>query len=59
MITMAPGGCSGKYPIAHSGEEFTFILEGEITLTLGDEVYVLRTGDAITFTSATPPSVGE
>jgi transcriptional regulator with XRE-family HTH domain len=54
MITMASGGRSGKYPIVHGGEKFALIFEGEVTLTLGDEVHVLRKGDAITFTPATP-----
>ena len=52
MITMAPGGRSGKYPAALGGEKFALIFEGEVTLTLGEKVYVLRHGDAITFTPA-------
>ncbi len=54
MLTMAPGGRSGKYPTAQSCEKFALILEGEVSLTLGDEVHVLRKGDAITFASANP-----
>ena len=53
MLTMAPGGCSGKYPIAPGEEKFALVFAGEITLTLGEEVHVLRYGDAITFTAAT------
>jgi len=53
MITMEPGGRSGKYPAAPGGEKFALIFAGEVTLTLGDEVHVLRHGDAITFTAAT------
>jgi transcriptional regulator with XRE-family HTH domain len=52
LITMAPGGRSGKYPAIHSGERFAFVIEGEVSLTLEDGVHVLHTGDAITFTSA-------
>jgi transcriptional regulator with XRE-family HTH domain len=52
MLTMAPGGRSGKYPAAPGGEKFALIFAGEVTLTLGDEVHVLRHGDAITFTPA-------
>jgi quercetin dioxygenase-like cupin family protein len=51
MLTMAPGGRSGKYPATDSLEKFAFIVEGTVTLTLGDEVYTLSKGDAITFTS--------
>jgi transcriptional regulator with XRE-family HTH domain len=54
MITMAPGGRSGKYPTERSREKFALIFEGEVALTRGDEVHVLRKGDAITFTSAIP-----
>jgi uncharacterized cupin superfamily protein len=49
---MAPGGCSGKYPATPGSEKFALIVAGEVTLTLGDEVYGLRRGDAITFTPA-------
>jgi transcriptional regulator with XRE-family HTH domain len=54
MMTLAPGGRSGKYPVTDSGERFAFIVEGEVTLTLGNEVYMLGKGDAITFTPASP-----
>jgi transcriptional regulator with XRE-family HTH domain len=54
MLTMAPGGCSGQYPATPGREKFALIFAGEVTLTLGDEAYVLRHGDAITFTPATP-----
>ena len=50
MLTMAPGGCSGKYPAMPGSEKFALIFAGEVTLTLGEEVYGLRQGDAITFT---------
>jgi transcriptional regulator with XRE-family HTH domain len=53
-MTLAPGGRSGKYPTAYSGERFAFILEGQITLTLASEVHVLGKGDAITFATANP-----
>jgi transcriptional regulator with XRE-family HTH domain len=54
LIIMAPGGRSGKFPTAHGGEKFVFVLVGEITLTLGDEPHGLGTGDSITFPSAIP-----
>jgi transcriptional regulator with XRE-family HTH domain len=54
MLTMAPGGRSGKYPAARGGEKFALIVEGEVTLTLGDAVHVLRQGDAITFIPTVP-----
>jgi transcriptional regulator with XRE-family HTH domain len=52
LMTMAPGGRSGKYPATDSAEKFAFIVEGEVTLTVGGEVHTLGTGDAITFAPA-------
>lgn len=54
MITIAPGGRSSARPEAHAGEEFALVFEGEAVLTLGDEVHVLRRGDAVTFSSEVP-----
>ena len=51
MLTMAPGGRSGRYPATDSLETFAFIVEGTVNLTVGDEVYTLSKGDAITFSS--------
>jgi len=51
---MAPGGRSGKFPTAHAGERFALVVDGEVTLTLGDEVHGLKAGDAITFAAAIP-----
>ena len=53
MLSIAPGGCSGQYPAVPGGEKFAFICVGEATLTLGDAVYGLQQGDAITFLPAT------
>jgi len=38
-------------PISHRGEEFFFVLEGEITVELEGRQVVLRTGDTIHFDS--------
>ena len=54
MITMAPGGRSGKYPTGGSGEKFALSVQGEVSLTLDDQVFVLNTGDAMTIASAKP-----
>lgn len=54
MLTLAPGGRSGKFPAVPWGEKFALLLEGEVTLTLGEEAHVLRKGDAITFAPVTP-----
>lgn len=33
----------------HEGEEFGYVLEGEINLHYGEEIYVVRTGDSFMF----------
>jgi transcriptional regulator with XRE-family HTH domain len=54
MITLAPGGQSGGRPYSHGGDEFAIVFEGEVWLTLGEEVYQLTRGDAATFPAETP-----
>lgn len=48
VITLDPGGRSGKHPAAHAAEDFALVLEGEVSLTLGPDEHVLRQGDAVT-----------
>jgi transcriptional regulator with XRE-family HTH domain len=48
LITLRKAGRSGKHPYAHSREEFAFVLQGEVILTLGPEDHRLRRGDAAT-----------
>ena len=48
LITLEPGGRSGKYPAAQPREEFAFVLEGSVELTLGPDSYRLGEGDAAT-----------
>jgi len=54
LITLEPGGLSGKHPSASAGDTFAFIVEGEVTLTLAESQHVLRRGDAITLTADVP-----
>lgn len=51
MITVASGGRSGKRPSRHSGEEFALVFEGEVVLTLGADVHMLKRGDTASFSS--------
>jgi quercetin dioxygenase-like cupin family protein len=51
LITLRPGGRSGKHPYAHDREEFAFVTRGEVMLTLGPEEHRLRRGDAATIRS--------
>lgn len=48
LITLEPRGRSAKHPSTHASEQFAYVLDGEATLTLGPEEYVLRSGDAVT-----------
>jgi DNA-binding transcriptional MerR regulator/quercetin dioxygenase-like cupin family protein len=51
LFVLEPGASSdGAY--SHPGEEFMYVLDGDVAVWLGDsEVYRLTTGDALTFPS--------
>jgi DNA-binding transcriptional MerR regulator/mannose-6-phosphate isomerase-like protein (cupin superfamily) len=53
LFRIAPQAGSGE-PYAHEGEEFLFVLRGELQIALADEEYHLRRGDSFYFESATP-----
>jgi quercetin dioxygenase-like cupin family protein len=48
LITLGPGGRSGKHPYSHPREEWAYVLQGEVRLSLGPEEHLLRRGDAAT-----------
>jgi DNA-binding transcriptional MerR regulator/mannose-6-phosphate isomerase-like protein (cupin superfamily) len=48
----AQAGSGESY--AHEGEEFLFVLRGELEIALADEEYHLRRGDSFYFESSTP-----
>ena len=48
LVTMASGGTSAKRPVASTREEFVYVLEGAVTLTLADEELTLESGDSVT-----------
>jgi DNA-binding transcriptional MerR regulator/uncharacterized cupin superfamily protein len=54
LFVLGPGATSdGAY--AHDGEEFLYVLDGALTVWLGDrERYPLSVGDALTFPSTLP-----
>lgn len=45
---------SGPQSFRHSGEEAALVLKGELELSVGDEVYLLKKGDSIQFPSTVP-----
>jgi quercetin dioxygenase-like cupin family protein len=55
LSTIEPGGATGPEPYTHdSDEEVVLVLEDILDMWVGDEHYVLREGDAITFPSRLP-----
>lgn len=53
-ISYAAGATSGRAMSHHTGREFGLVLEGELTVELGFERYILYPGDSIAFDSTTP-----
>ena len=54
LSTFSPGASSGDQPYTHDGEEAGLVLEGELTLAIGDDVFRLVTGDSFSFKSMRP-----
>jgi XRE family transcriptional regulator, regulator of sulfur utilization len=54
LITLEPGGQSGSQPHARGGDEFAFVCEGDVQLTLGEAAHHLTRGDAATYSGETP-----
>src|SRR6202163_3465498 len=52
LFRVAPQAGSGD-SYTHEGEEFLYVLRGELTITLEKEEYRLKTGDSFYFESAT------
>ena len=41
-------------PVAHSGQEFNYVIEGRVKITVGRREYILETGDCIYFDAGLP-----
>jgi len=54
LVTLEPTTVADPKPSAHEGEEFLFVLEGEMKVTLGEHSDILQTGDAIYYDSTIP-----
>jgi len=52
LITMVPSEV--KELATHDGQEFIFVLEGEMRAQVGDQVEILRAGDAVYYDSSHP-----
>jgi len=53
-VTFEPGGGYELDAMGHEGEEFVYVLYGDIELLHGDEVYRLGAGDSARFTASSP-----
>ena len=54
MVTIEPHHDHKPVAYKHEGEEFIFVMEGELEFTLGSKAAVLKTGESIHFHSNTP-----
>jgi len=51
--TVKPGGgTKGEY--THEGEEFGFVVKGELELTVGEKIFYLKEGDSFYYSSTKP-----
>jgi quercetin dioxygenase-like cupin family protein/DNA-binding Xre family transcriptional regulator len=53
LVVIEPGGHTNGL-LQHKGEEVGFIVEGQLELTINDEVHLLKTGDSFYFPSDLP-----
>ena len=54
VVNLEPGAESGPTPIVHTGREFVYCLEGKISYTIEEEVFVLEAGDSLLFEAHLP-----
>ena len=53
LFRIAPDAGSGD-PYTHDGEEFIYVLRGDLSITVGHDEYHLKPGDSFYFESAVP-----
>jgi electron transfer flavoprotein alpha subunit/transcriptional regulator with XRE-family HTH domain len=54
MVTIEPHGAHKPVAYKHEGEEFIFVMAGELELTLDQKAHVLKTGEHMHFNSYIP-----
>lgn len=54
MVTIEPHQSHKPVAYKHEGEEFIFVMDGELEFTLGTNTHVFKTGESIHFNSDTP-----
>jgi len=57
LIDIHPGSAQGVKPSTHEGEEFIYVLSGEVEVVYGKDMYRLKTGDCIYYDSIVPHHV--
>jgi transcriptional regulator with XRE-family HTH domain len=54
IVTFEPGGGYQQDLMGHAGEEFAFVVLGDVELINGDEVHTLGPGDSVRFRASKP-----
>jgi transcriptional regulator with XRE-family HTH domain len=54
LVALEPHADSGPNPIVHTGREFVFCLEGQLSYTIEDQEYLLEPGDSLLFEAHLP-----
>jgi len=54
LMTLDPNESSDPDPIVHTGQEFIYCLEGSIAFFIGEEEYILESGDSLIFEAHIP-----
>ncbi|QOV88644.1 helix-turn-helix domain-containing protein [Humisphaera borealis] len=54
VVTLEPGQTSTERRLTYPGEEFVYVLEGEIDYTVGEETFTMKPGDGLYFNSTRP-----
>ncbi|MDD6863160.1 MAG: cupin domain-containing protein, partial [Prevotella sp.] len=55
LVTVDPlPGSANHNKNSHEGQEFDFVLEGELEITIGEKVLTLHEGDSIYFDATQP-----
>jgi transcriptional regulator with XRE-family HTH domain len=57
LIDIHPLSAQAARPSAHEGEEFIYVLSGEIEVTYGKDLYRMKAGDSIYYDSIVPHHV--
>jgi uncharacterized cupin superfamily protein len=53
MLSIKPGGISGKHATPSISDEFAMVFEGKVILKLQDSEQTLERGDSVTITAGT------